>query len=106
MQITTIMIVSENRHRKLEEISPCVDIQVANALNFKIALQDSHSILSTPTFTQPLLAQASELAAYITIIPQFTTNYRIYKYDKMKGHILHQVPIPFRVGVREICKYL
>ena len=64
------MIASKNTYIKLIETSPCVDIQVDGALNFKFALQDSHSILSTPTFTQPLLAQANELAAYIKIILQ------------------------------------
>lgn len=78
---------------------------MANALNFKFALQDSHSILSIPTFTQPLLAQASELAAYIKTIPWFRKEYRVQKRtDKVKGHILpsiHHV-IPVRVEVRKI----
>ncbi|KAM0007838.1 hypothetical protein Hdeb2414_s0131g00806931 [Helianthus debilis subsp. tardiflorus] len=38
-------------------------VHESGATYLRVAQQDSHSILSTSTFTQPLLAQASELAA-------------------------------------------
>lgn len=47
--------------------SPSEEVQVANETNFRTALQDSHSTLSMSTFTQPFLAQAKELAAWIKI---------------------------------------
>ena len=51
-------LITNNHHN-----SPSEGVQVADETNFKIAPQDSHSTLSTATFTHPFLAQARELAA-------------------------------------------
>ena len=42
--------------------SPSRFVQEADEINCRFALHDSHSILSTSTFIQPLLAQDNELA--------------------------------------------